>query len=168
MPTSDRRRLLFAAAFTTLALPALWVANGERGVDPAVGAAGVPAPVVDPSPVDGTYAPESPVFLNDAAPVVVDAPVSAAAVQGPTQAAANDVTSMATFKRITDVGGCSTNLALPGTTLTVENLDNGRAITCVAVYGVPVPDGIGVVLDTGLLAQITDLAEAPIPVRVTW
>jgi hypothetical protein len=166
MHTSDRRRLLFAAAFTTLALPALWVASGERGVDPAVGAAGVPVPIADPESVDVTYAPEGPVFLTE--DVQADAPAVAAAVQGPTQGAANDVSSIASFKRITDVGGCSTNLAPPGTTLTVENLDNGRSITCVAVYGVPVPEGVGVVLDTGLLAQITDLAEAPIPVRVTW
>jgi hypothetical protein len=171
MQHTDRRRIIFAAVLTTLALPALWVANADRGADPAVGAAGIPAPVDDSARADepaATYQPEGPVFLDQptlpapATPLAVQAPATAAAPAG------TEVIATATFKRIADPGGCATNLVIAGTTLTVVNIDNGRTVTCRAVVGVAVPVGTEVVLDTNLMAQITDLSEAPIPVRVSW
>lgn len=169
MQHSDRRRLVIATVFTTLALPALWVANAERGADPAIGAAGLPAPAADGADTDSTYVPEGPVFLDEDA-LTADAAPSAPAVpvQTPAAPTGNEVRSMASFKRLGDIGACGTTVALVGTTLTVENVDNGRVVTCRAVLGVTVPDGVAVVLDTAAMAQLTDLSEAPIPVRVSW
>jgi hypothetical protein len=169
MQHSDRRRLVIAAVFTTLALPALWVANAERGAEPSLGAAGLPAPAAGAPDTDSTYVPEGPVFLDqDGITAEELASTAAAPVQTPAAPAANEVRAMASFKRLGDIGACGTNVALAGTTLTVENVDNGRIVTCRAVLGVTVPDGVAVVLDTALMAQLTDLSEAPIPVRVSW
>ena len=55
-----------------------------------------------------------------------------------------------------------------GATVKVSNVDNGLSITCTNTLGMAVPAGTGIVIDTALFVQIGDLADAPIPVRMSW
>ena len=55
-----------------------------------------------------------------------------------------------------------------GTNLLVLDLDNGKSVWC-AVIGPPAASARAtLVLDTEEFAQIADLGESPIHVRITW
>jgi hypothetical protein len=52
--------------------------------------------------------------------------------------------------------------------LKVVNIDNGQSITCANTLGMAVPGGADIVLDTDVFTRIGNLADAPVPVRVSW
>jgi hypothetical protein len=56
------------------------------------------------------------------------------------------------------------------TILSITNLDNGRATTCLAAGAQPdaATSGLVIVLDASVFQDIADLVEAPVPVRVAW
>jgi hypothetical protein len=63
---------------------------------------------------------------------------------------------------------CTTLLAPDGALLTVTNLDNGQTTTCTNTLGMALPAGSDIVLNTAIYVTIGDLADAPVPVRVSW
>ena len=169
MNSYDRRRLALASIFTVAALPALWMINRNDAdsAAPALGAAGVPQVGADEAPSTSVYTPNPPIFLNGppsgADPAVVDIIIP----PGPTETEANGKSS---FRRYTDPTKrpCSTGLAPWGATLTVTNTDNGQATTCVNSISTPLPAGVDIVLHTDMFTLISDLADAPVPVRISW
>ena len=63
---------------------------------------------------------------------------------------------------------CTTLLAPDGAVLTVTNLDNGQSTPCTNTLGMALPSGSDIVLNTAIYVTIGDLADAPVPVRVSW
>ncbi len=172
MNASDRRRLVFATVFTVIALPALWVTSRDQArttAAPSAGAAGLATPSgADGTTVTTTYHPAAPVFLgNDARAASAGVPPTVA-VQHGTDLAGNHVEVRATYRRYTSNKSCTTPYAAGGVTIKVTNLDNGQSITCRNVLGPVVPAGDGIMLHTDLLAEIANLADAPISVRISW
>ncbi|MEP7046716.1 MAG: hypothetical protein ABI949_08560 [Ilumatobacteraceae bacterium] len=165
----DRRRLALASIFTVAALPALWIINRDDAgsAAPAIGAAGVPQVGANHAPSTSAYSPNPPIFLNGpvngADPAVVDIIIS----PGPS---ATEAKGNASFRRYADPSKhpCTTALAPWGSTLTVTNTDNGQTTTCLNAISTPLPEGVDIVLHTDLFTLISDLADAPVPVRISW
>jgi hypothetical protein len=59
-------------------------------------------------------------------------------------------------------------LAPWGKTLTVTNTDNGQTTTCLNSISTSLPEGVDIVLHTDIFTLISDLADAPAPVRISW
>jgi len=169
MNTYDRRRLVLASIFTVAALPALWIINRDDAgsAAPAVGAAGVPRVGANQAPSTSAYTPDSPIFLDGppsgADPAVVDIVI-------PPGPSATEARGRASFRRFADPTkhSCTTTLAPWGRTLTVTNTNNGQTTTCVNSLGGPLPAGVDIVLHTDDFALISDLADAPVPVHISW
>jgi hypothetical protein len=163
MELADRRRITLAVVVTSVALPAIWFAS-RRDPQPAASASARTEVTEAPQP---TYVPEPPVFLEGEAP-----PLPPAVVQPDTPPASDGqgFDGRATYQRLGTAANtsCSTALAPSGATLTVRNIDNGLEIQCYNTGSIVPPEGAQVVVHTDLLAQICDLADAPIPVRVSW
>ena len=62
---------------------------------------------------------------------------------------------------------CIVNFLPEGTKVTVENTDNGRSVSC-RVRWQTIPPGMLVVLNAPLFQKISELGQAPIPVRISW
>jgi hypothetical protein len=178
MNTIERRRVVAASIFTLVALPALWVIGRHSATtsgSPATGAVGIDVPGVgghDTAPPTSAYRPRPPVFVGGdttpAAPGVIEVAV-------PPAPSKNQFTGKASFFRYstiaalpTNIAPCTTSKVPDGTQLTVTNLDNGQFTHCVNIVGLKVPNSADIVLDTPLLAAISNLTDAPIPVRVSW
>jgi hypothetical protein len=169
MNSYDRRRLTLASIFTVAALPALWVINRDDAgsAAPAIGAAGVPQVGANEAPSTSVYTPDPPIFLNGPASGADPAVVDIIIPPGPT---ATEAKGRASFRRYSDPSRkpCTTSLAPWGTTLTVTNTDNGQTTTCVNSTSTALPAGVDIVLHTDVFALISDLADAPVPVRISW
>jgi hypothetical protein len=169
MNSYDRRRLVLASIFTVAALPALWIINRDDAgsAAPALGAAGVPQVAANQAPTTSVYKPDPPIFLNGppsgADPAVVDIVV-------PPAPTATQASGRASFRRYADPSKrpCTTALAPWGKTLTVTNTDNGQSISCLNSISTPLPAGVDIVLHTDLFTLISDLSDAPVPVRISW
>ena len=170
MTVHDRRRLIVASLFTVAALPALWVFNRESAAisgSPNVGAAGVDLGLgANSAPSTTAYEPQPPLFVGGEGqpvrPGVVDIAV-------PPPAGGNETIAKASFRRYADGSRqCTTLLAPNGATLTVVNIDNGQATTCTNTLGMVMPVGADIVLHTDVFGEIGDLADAPVPVHVSW
>ncbi len=170
MIVHDRRRVVVASVFTLVALPALWVLNRESATTsgaPNVGAAGVDIRSgADTAPNTTAYQPEPPLFVGgDDLPV----PPAAVVVAVPPPAGINQVNARASYHRYSAGSRqCTTILAPNGALLTVQNIDNGRTTTCTNTLGMAIPAGADIVLHTEVFGEIGDLADAPLPVHVSW
>ena len=170
MLVHDRRRVVVASVFTLVALPALWVLNRESATTsgaPNVGAAGVDIKgAVEAAPITTAYQPEPPLFVGgDDVPV----PPAAVVVAVPPPTSANQVDARASFHRYSEGSReCTTLLAPAGALLTVENIDNGQTTTCINTLGMAIPAGADMVLHTEVFSEIGNLADAPLPVHVSW
>ena len=164
MRAQERRRLVFAATVTVVALPAMWMMDGDSADD----AAAATTTTVDVLfPADDVN-PGVPLYLDDAAPVVAPAVIDIAVPEPP---GAREARGDATFKRFgVDplTRACTTPLAPPGVELTITNVDNGLSTTCINNRAVSVPPGADVAIDTQVYVTIAELVEAPVPVRISW
>ncbi len=172
---ADRKRLLVATAATLLALPLLVRENraqqGERpdavaavapGIDLAGPLRGGSPGTSDTPQVAVTTAPAAPVVVTTAAPIVIATPMSIAG---------NTLTGLASYKRLSPTPGprvCATAAAPRGRTIHVLDLDNGHEVTCTNVSTKQSVNGSTVLLDTATFKDLADLAEAPIPITVSW
>ncbi len=175
LDVTDRRRLAFAAAFTIIALPAIWLfTRGEAttgsgaptiaaaGIDAAAGTNGAPV-VTD----QGSMGPNSPIFIDGPTtppkPAVIQIVVPAAVKGDYTEGGAS-------YKSGTTAAPdtCSAPDAPFGAALTVTNRDNGRSITCVNRAPIGLTVGLAIQLNPAQFSQLGQLVDAPIPVRITW
>ncbi|MFZ4718621.1 MAG: hypothetical protein ACOYMR_04310 [Ilumatobacteraceae bacterium] len=170
MNSSDRRRVVLASVFTLVALPALWALNRDTtAASPTVGAAGVDVGDANEGtePSTTAYQPETPLFVggdeNPTRPAVID-------VNVPPPPGANEAIGKASYHRYAGLGVsvCTSLTAPDGAELTITNLDNGQTTTCTNTLGMALPAGSDVVLNTAVYVLIGDLADAPIPVRLSW
>lgn len=169
MSTFERRRVVIAAALTVLALPALWWAKRDDPIaSPSAAAidAGGGLGVATGSALDSGAAVPTPGYL-DGSPITISE--TTAPVVGPDAQESFKRAGLATFKQFaTDSERlCQIEFLPAGARITIENTDNGKKVTCLTSRA-RMDDGIVVVIDSSLFAQLSDLAEAPIPVRIRW
>lgn len=163
MNSAERRRVTLASVFTVVALMGLWISN--RSSSQAAG--GTATSVAGTPPPTTAYDPATPMFVGgDEAPK----PPEVVQIAVPPKPSANEVLMKASFHRYQDVAvaACTTLLAPDGATLRVVNIDNGQSVNCANTLGMAVPAGVDIVLDTNVFTRIGDLADAPVPVRVSW
>lgn len=165
----DRRRLVLASIFTVAALPALWVINRNDAdsAAPTFGAAGVAEAGADTAPPTSSYQPDPPIFLNGPSAGVGPAVVDIVVPRGPTP---TEASGRASFRRYADATRrpCTTALAPWNALLTVTNTNNGQSTTCINSTSTPLPAGVDIVIHTEIFTSISDLADAPVPVRLSW
>ena len=109
--------------------------------------------------------PES-VILGGPPPI---APSGSAAVAYPATSN-NSITGRATFTELGYSSNpvCFSAITPVGAQLTITNINNGRSIKCTSAFGVNVPAGVTVQLNSTQFTQLADLIDAPIPVKITW
>lgn len=169
-----RRRVAFATVLTIVAVPAYLLIGRDAAsstesaaavtgaVDTVVGAESTVAFTIPPTTM------AVPIFLDNDAIVVPPAVID---VVRPEPTSDNLRDGRATYQRYdttTDERLCTAYAATNGALLTVTNIANGLSITCRNRYGVALPAGVDLVLDTDLYTRIADLADAPIFVRFDW
>ncbi len=169
----DRRRLVVAIVVTLVIIPVLWWARS-----------GSDATKVDAPDTAGPVSESlTPGFLSGSRETV---PRSTFAPNEPAPEDALLRSGMATYKNFgarqwrpkssgstivpttvlpSDV--CIINFLPEGTKVTVENTDNGRSVRC-SVRWQTIPPGMIAVLNAPLFQKISELAQAPIPVRLSW
>lgn len=170
LDATDRRRLGFTAIATLVALPVVWlfakadaaqrptaprVANTQESGDIDASRAGEPFGDNGPIFIDGPTTPPKPAVIQ----IVVPAVNPAASLEGG-----------ASYSRFVGSAGatCSAPGAPAGALITVTNRDNGHVVICTNVPSVITAPKIVILLSSTLFGQIGALADAPIPVRLTW
>lgn len=155
---ADRRRLVFATIITIVALPTLWLTSRDEASDGTL------------NPVAAAVNGGSPVFM--VGPTAPPVPEPEVATPAPV---ADQVTGRATFRRWDSATvaqlrnyPCHTTVAPVGARVTVTNVNNGRSVPCVNTGAETAATNAIIVLHTEALLSIGDLADAPLPVRVTW
>lgn len=171
---TDRRRLVVAAAFTIVALPAIWLfTRGEATTSsgaPSIAAAGIESPRGDAATavtdVD-TMGSNGPIFINGPTtppkPAVIQIVVPAQVEGEYTEGGATYKSSLGP-----DPTTCSAPGAPFGALLTVTNRDNGKSITCVNRTQSVLGAGLAITLTSDQFVNIGQQVDAPIPVRITW
>jgi hypothetical protein len=167
---------------TLVALPVLYAENrstqNERPT--AVAAAGLGDAIVlggssSPSETSASTTNVAEPFLAPPvtlAPTSTDAPKEIA-VRAP--AADTVVQARGTYKQWPDgwwvANPCDVPGAPNGETITVENIDNGFTAQCINMADEAGPgpgEQLEVVLDTDVFLGLADLAEAPVPLQLSW
>lgn len=162
--SSERRRVILATIVTAVAIPTLWIVNGnDSDAKSAEGGTTVPT-----APPTTRYQPATPVFVgNDGQAADQGGVISVAVAPGPTS---NSIKGKASYLRYpaTLDRPCTAPAAPDGATLTVINVDNGQSTTCTNILTVTPARGIDIVMHTTVFSEIGDVADSPIDVRVTW
>ncbi|MBI4882573.1 MAG: hypothetical protein HY826_00805 [Actinobacteria bacterium] len=180
MNNLDRRRIIVAGLITVTVLALVWLFNsGASDGNESSSCTDCADSAGNSAPVTTEYEPYPPLFIGGADDSIPTRIVVVATAPPPE---ANQVLTTSQFFRfvVTDTDGsvpnardasmrrCSTLLAPEGAFLTVLNVDNGQSTTCINTQGITVPSGVGMVMHTEVYAEIGDLADAPLAVRVTW
>jgi hypothetical protein len=176
----DRTRLLAAGVVTIAALPFL-LGGGGKAASTGVAAIGEGANLagaldssvsVAPPAVAATddRAVETPGFLFGPPPGTEPSEVEVAV---PMSRPGNVSEGTATYERyVTDRFGTTDPCAFTGppigVRLHVMDLDNGRSVWCTTIGPTQPGARADLVLDTELFAQIADLGQSPVHVRITW
>lgn len=164
MTSFDRRRVTVAAIFTVLVLLVnAWLSGDDDTTDATtdtlVGLASAPSTTA--------YDPEAPVFVAGDGGSDQMVPAQVLVPPPPTGNVVVGRASHARFAEFLDQP-CSAGVAPDQVELTITNLNNGQSTTCTNTYGKFPPAGIDIVIDADQFAQIANLTDAPIPVRITW
>ena len=59
-------------------------------------------------------------------------------------------------------------VAPSGTTITITNLNNAKTTTCIVATQAALPEGHVVALSEKVFAEIADITESPVPVRISF
>ena len=157
---SDRRRTFLLALLTIIAIPTIYLAT--RSDDLSINNAAPIASGPNRAPID--FVQDKPVFLDGPILVRDEDPATIAVPQRPAQ---ESVRLTASF--LSSVIGARSCLVVglqSGVTVRIENVDNGRSITCVTRLA-PIDQQNGVVLPTDSFSELADLTEAPITIELT-
>ena len=154
----ERRRIGALSVLTLFALTVFSFAAGGSSSSTSTTTTTVPPVVEDEIP-------ES-VILGGPPPI---APSGSAAVAYPATNN-NSITGRATFTELGYSSNpvCFSAMTPVGVQLTVTNINNGRSIKCTSAFGVSVPAGVTVQLNSTQFTLLADLIDAPIPVKITW
>lgn len=158
MIATDRRRVVLASVFTVLALGSTWYFSSDSADQQAAATAGTAPPTTK-------YVPEAPSFVGGN-----DEPAPAGVINIAVPPAPASIRGLASYHRYLDTEprGCTAPFAPNGVVLKVTNTDNGQTTTCLNTLTIVVPDGINMLLHTDVFAEIGDVVNSPIPVRVSW
>ncbi len=168
----DRRRLLIAGLLTMVALPALWWAKRDNPIAaPSVAAADIGGALANATGASKSAAlvagPGTPPgYLSG--PGEASPPVAGEATGPPLEESftRGGLGSFKTFPPLSEQL-CEVSFLPDRTRITVENTDNGEKVECLVIR-TRMSDGILIVLDSSLFVELSDLAEAPVPVRIRW
>jgi hypothetical protein len=157
----ERRRIVVLSIVSMLAFVVVRSTTGgsdDSAVETTTTFTTVPPIVEDSVPV--------PVILGGPAALP---PSGTAAIAKPATSA-NEYTGTATFTVLgyTERAVCYSTTVPQGQNLVVTNINNGQSIKCLSVYSTLVPPGITIVLHQSVFVKLSDLIDAPIPVKVTW
>ena len=177
---TDRRRFIYAALVSLLALPALWWVNREESTaGPKLATAGVEVaanppssagddPVVVPTIGESNLPTVNTMTVSD--PIFLDGPVGQ--VGGVTEiaipASTGETTLITEATYRSTIRGSQNCFALniqPGRTITIINLDNNRRTSC-RVALAPANQTEDLVMHTERFIELADLTDAPIPVEI--
>ena len=165
--------MLVATVLTVAALPFLWSAKhdqaagstGALATTSAIGglAIGRPPEEISPELVE-------PAFLGGSIETVVPQPLRYDVSPTPT---GRLLVGKAGYRRLTvgsseDRNVCQTSLVPFNARIVVTNTDNGYKIECYNLVTKPTDSDLVIVLDTDAFVLLTDLAESPIPVELSW
>ena len=170
---AERRRLVFAAVVTLIAVPALlWSGNDSSSSansgDSVSSLVSSPAsPSVSNEPTNSE--PADPAFLptnsGSQAPEIIT-------VNVPAPPTGSNVKGSASFIRwrgdLLGLRPCATPHALIGAVITVTNLNNGRSLECNNVSIQSLSGGHIMLIHTDIFLEIADLIDAPIPVQISF
>jgi hypothetical protein len=159
MERRERRRIVFATAFTVVALPSIWILDrSDAGGSPNVASAEQPSI---------TAGPETPIFLETNGPA--QAPVIVAPAT-PVTTGANVNTGKASYQRYNGLtpNSCTATGVPLNQQITVVNLDNGLQLTCTNSVSRTTQANVIITIDTDLFSTIADLSDAPVPVQIDW
>ncbi len=162
----DRNRLTVAIVATIILLSTAFMASG-RSADDATA-----------TTVKSTTTTLDLGLATDAdadAPANLDGPVSAdpngqGQIAYPADNNGQLIRGIASFKRFPESvrTGCSTNRIPLGAIITVRNLNNGHKSTCTNINIGGVSTSFDIILNAPVFEAIAELADAPIPVELTW
>ena len=157
----ERRRISLLAVVSLVVFVIVRQTSGgatEASVETTTTYTTVPPIVEDSVPV--------PVILGGPAALP---PSGTAAIAQPATSP-NEYTGKATFTVLgyTERAVCYSTTVPQGQNLVVTNINNGQSIKCLSVYSTLVPPGIAIVLHQSVFVKLSDLIDAPIPVKVTW
>lgn len=157
----ERRRISLLAVVSLVVFVIVRQTSGgasEASVETTTTYTTVPPIVEDSVPV--------PVILGGPAALP---PSGTAAIAQPATSP-NEYTGKATFTVLgyTERAVCYSTTVPQGQNLVVTNINNGQKIKCLSVYSTLVPPGIAIVLHQSVFVKLSDLIDAPIPVKVTW
>ena len=152
----DRRRILLLTLVTLVALPLVWWLNSRTTTTD-----GNSAVVTEPR---ASYVPQVPVFL-DTDTVPVDERVVVYDTGAPPPK--NRMVTMMAYRQL-GLGNCVVIGPPAGRQLTVTNLDNGRSTKCQSRRGNITDISVNILMNTADFAEIADLADSPVHVRITW
>ena len=154
----ERRRIGALSVLTLFALTVFSFAAGGSSSSTSTTTTTIPPVVEDEIP-------ES-VILGGPPPI---APSGSAAVAYPATSN-NTITGRATFTELGYSSNpvCFSAITPVGVHLTITNINNGRSLKCTSAFGVNVPAGVTVQLNSTQFTQLADLIDAPIPVKITW
>jgi hypothetical protein len=162
--SNDNRRVIIASIVTVVAIPALWIMNGDSSKSSSV----VAGSTIATAPPTTKYKPETPVFVEEQGQTpaqggVININVAPAP-------SANSFVGKASFRRYpnTLTRPCTVPVAPDAAIITVINVDNGQSTSCNNILTFQPPAGIDIVLHTVVFSEIGDVADSPIDVRVTW
>ncbi len=164
----DRRRIRLVAVISLLIGTIVWVAGrtDTKATDTSV--ASTTTTTVFKSqlqPITGD--PTEPAYIDGPKSSIPDAtnPIAYGAGVG-----ANRKSGTAVFHRFSDDtrGKCHTEAVPLGVTITITNVNTGRSATCFNVAYIPPPVGVLITLNTLNYLLIGELADAPLPVEISW
>ncbi len=172
LEAGDRRRVLVATVLTVAALPFLWSAKhdqaagstGALAATSAIGglAIGMPPEEISPELVE-------PAFLGGSIETIAPQPLRYDVAPTPT---GQLLVGKAGYRRLAigskNRNACQTSLAPFNARIVVTNTDNGYKIECFNVVTKPTDPDLVIILDTDAFVLLTDLAESPIPVELSW
>lgn len=172
----DKWRLAMATAVTVLALPFLLDQSGKGApglaVAPGAGAAAVDLAdslrnepdTTEALPPNAAYVPMPGEGTTTSQEIVIAVPTS------PPEGTkwAKGKAGYRTWQATANGRPCLFTGAPISTVLTITNLDNGKATTCMVANNADPGSGLAILLDSSVFQDIADLAEAPVPVRITW
>ena len=161
---SERRRTILLGILTLIAVPAIFFATRD---DDAVSDGS------DAELVVGDNGPSRPPLVaTDAEPTFLDGPAAdpnpgVAEIAVPPQPETDPIRLSASYRSsVAGVRSCLVKELRSGLTVTIENLDNGRSISCVTSVA-PFTQTEDVVMHTDTFRLLADLTEAPINIELT-
>lgn len=163
----QRRRIRLVALATLTVVLISWVSSqGDKKSDATEDTSPTTTEFVSKlEPIEGE--PDAPVYIEGPK---TSLPTATNPIAYGSGNQANRLEGFASFHRFSDDtrGKCHTDKVPLGIVITVTNVNTGRRTTCFNVAYLPPPVGSLITLNTLNYLLIGELADAPLPIEITW